>query len=603
MRAFRLSLVLVPLIVAGCVANVSEPTAEQKQQGESARQLLANGQYQQAAKAWNQLAQDNRNAADYFHLKAADAWSRADNLSRVKQQLDHIHRDQLKPDDASRYDLLHAQLALHEGDAEQALQLTTRPQHFPDAQYARAAQLHAQAQAQTGKKWAAAQTRAILHDTLESDARARNREHIMDLLGSLNDKQLRQRSQNLTRDDVMRPWLQEALNQAGVTTAPTIPEPGMAVDESDATGKMPDKVALIVPLSGPFAAAGKAIKQGFLAAYFDDTQARARKTKIEIRDGAGDASEAIAAYTKAVEHGADMVVGPLARQAVQAIADQDSRPVPLLALNHPVSNQLPPAHMTEFALRPEMEGAQVADHMLNRGLQHAIILTGDSSFADRAGQAFQARFDNGGGHVDTTRQLPDGGVDYSGLLDSMSLQAASADSTGIFLAMPASQARLLIPQLRVRGNRLPLFATSHIYNNQTDPVSNHDLNGVTFDDAPWLFGAQPGLPSHSTLASQLAAARGGSARLFAFGMDAWSLIPYLDYLHAHPGDYLRGATGRLTADHFGRLHRIPIWVRFSNGLARPASGSLQRGPINNTEAAPALPASSQTPPDTVPAGE
>ena len=122
---------------------------------------------------------------------------------------------------------------------------------------------------------------------------------------------------------------------------------------------------------------------------------------------------------------------------------------------------------------------------------------------------------------------------------------------------------------------MPVFATSHVYAGSDDAGANRDLDGVEFCDAPWLFDAQPGLPSHANIAALLPAASGSAARLFAFGMDAWNLVPYLDWLRAHPGSYLPGASGQLTADQFGRVRRVLIWAKFQNGLARPLGGSLQ----------------------------
>ena len=58
-------------------------------------------------------------------------------------------------------------------------------------------------------------------------------------------------------------------------------------------------------------------------------------------------------------------------------------------------------------------------------------------------------------------------------------------------------------------------------------------------------------------------------------MDAWSLVPYLDWLRAHPGSYVPGASGQLTADQFGRMRRVLIWAQFQDGLAHPLSGNLQ----------------------------
>jgi hypothetical protein len=58
-------------------------------------------------------------------------------------------------------------------------------------------------------------------------------------------------------------------------------------------------------------------------------------------------------------------------------------------------------------------------------------------------------------------------------------------------------------------------------------------------------------------------------------MDAWNLAPYLAWLRDHPGSYLPGATGQLTADQFGRVRRVLVWARFTDGVARPLTGSLQ----------------------------
>jgi hypothetical protein len=74
-------------------------------------------------------------------------------------------------------------------------------------------------------------------------------------------------------------------------------------------------------------------------------------------------------------------------------------------------------------------------------------------------------------------------------------------------------------------------------------------------------------------------------------MDAWNLAPYVDWLRAHPGSYLPGASGQLTADQFGRVRRVLVWAKFQDGLARPLNGSLQM------DSAPALapPADGTTP--------
>ncbi|MGB3269671.1 MAG: penicillin-binding protein activator, partial [Rhodanobacter sp.] len=176
---------------------------------------------------------------------------------------------------------------------------------------------------------------------------------------------------------------------------------------------------------------------------------------------------------------------------------------------------------------------------------------------------------------------------------------AAAGDTGIFISMRPNQARLLMPQLRIAQVSLPVFATSHVYTGGDDAPANRDLDGVEFCDAPWLFDAQPGLPERAAIAAKLPAARDGAARLFAFGMDAWGLVPYLDWLKAHPGSYMPGATGQLAADPFGRIRRVLTWAKFENGVARPLSGNLQ---IDAVPSPPATPAPASSSADVPPAG-
>ena len=168
-------------------------------------------------------------------------------------------------------------------------------------------------------------------------------------------------------------------------------------------------------------------------------------------------------------------------------------------------------------------------------------------------------------------------VDYSDAIKA-ALTDAPPDA-GILLLMRPQTARLLMPQLHLANVTQPVFATSLIYAGTDNATADRDLDGVEFCDAPWLFDAQPGLPDHSTIAAQLPGARGAAARLFAFGMDAWALAPYLDWLRTHPGTYVPGATGQLTEDAQGRVHRVPVWVSFQDGVARPVAAGLDTAPM------------------------
>ena len=398
--------------------------------------------------------------------------------------------------------------------------------------------------------------------------------------------------------DPMLSWVNEALSRLGVAVArpqPLLQQPvGTLLPGPDANVregyKVPAQIALLLPSDGNYAPASISIREGFFAAYFEAGRNHAPRPDVRVYNSHGTADGAVAAYHRAVSDGAQLVVGPLTRGEVAAVFSQPQLTVPLLALNHPDGKQLPAGDVSEFGLLPETEGAQAADHMVERGLRHAYVLISSDDFAQRAASAFKAELLARGGQVDGMLTLSVFNQPVSGL----DLANAASDA-GVFISMRPTEARQLVPQLRIANIQLRVFATSHVYGGNDDAAANQDLDGVEFCDAPWLFNAQSGLPNHDDIAALLPAARGSAGRLFAFGMDAWNLVPYLDWLHAHPGSYLPGASGQLTADAFGRLRRVLIWARFQDGLARPLGGSLQMDDVPASappdgSSAPAAPA-------------
>ena len=70
----------------------------------------------------------------------------------------------------------------------------------------------------------------------------------------------------------------------------------------------------------------------------------------------------------------------------------------------------------------------------------------------------------------------------------------------------------------------------------------------------------------------LPTARGGGARLFAFGHDAWLISAFLERLVTRSDGQLHGATGTLRLDGFGNVVRQPQWSTFSGGVVQPLVG-------------------------------
>lgn len=617
---------LLSLLLAACVpANTPRSPAEIAA-AQNAEALSRQGQFDQAAQAWLALAAQSRGHADSYRLLAAEAWREEGQLERATPVLAGIKRQRLSGDEPLRLDLLLAELALDRHDAATALRLTTQPNVVvPPALQPRLLEWRARAMAASGDRWGAARTRVQMDGQLSGYDHSQNRQQILDLLGKVGVDSLKQRAAAMQRGDRMLPWVNEALSQLGVTVAqppPDLQQPvGTLLPGADANVregyKVPSQVALLLPNDGSYAAASTAIREGFFAAYLDAGRNHAPRPSVRVYDSQGTADGAVKAYQQAVGDGARLVVGPLTRGEVAAVFSQAQLPVPVLALNHPDDKQLPAGDASEFGLLPETEGAQAADRMVERGLRRVYVLVSTDDFAQRAADAFKAELAARGGELAGMITLPPGVTSYASLIAGLKFPAAPAvaapaaggsaavaegaatGDAGIFISMRPEQARLLMPQLRIAQVNLPVFATSHVYEGSDDVAANRDLDGVEFCDAPWLFDAQPGLPSRDGIAARLPAARGGAARLFAFGMDAWNLVPYLEWLRAHPGSYVPGASGQLAADQFGRVRRVLIWAQFQNGLARPLGGSLQLDDVpSNTPPVGAEPA----PAGSVPSG-
>ena len=208
----------------------------------------------------------------------------------------------------------------------------------------------------------------------------------------------------------------------------------------------------------------------------------------------------------------------------------------------------------------------------------AAVITADTDWAERAALAFRAQFEASGG-TDRRRNAPARRRSQLQGGDPCRRPAASA-----MPRMPASSSACVRNRrgFCCRSSRSPASPrrcsrplTS--IRRDANPGLDRDLDGVEFCDAPWLFGPVPAGRIARRSRAQIASANGVGARLFAFGMDAYALLPYMDWLLAHPDSYLTGATGDLTADSFGRMRRLTGWARFSAGIAQPVEGALERG--------------------------
>lgn len=349
----------------------------------------------------------------------------------------------------------------------------------------------------------------------------------------------------------------------------------------------PRQVALLLPLTGSSAAAGKAIQNGFLGAYFATASALDDRQSVRIYDVNAEGG-ASAAYQSAVSDGAEFVVGPLMRESVIELANNILVPVPVLTLNYLPDETLAPPGLYQFALAPEDEAASVAIRAIGDGYARAVALVPNNDWGRRVLQSFATEFEGSGGSMLDHRYYAPDKQDFSieietlmGLSGSVqryqrmraniggSLQfdpRRRQDAEFIFLAAAAGPARLLKSQLKFHySGDLPTYSTSSV--NSLDGRSNSDLNGIMFADTPWLVDPQPWIRYLPPTYSNYWPEERQLGRLHAMGYDAYNLIAALYANRGEAMGELDGATGQLFLDRQGRVHRRLAWAQFQNGEA------------------------------------
>ena len=321
----------------------------------------------------------------------------------------------------------------------------------------------------------------------------------------------------------------------------------------------PAQLAVLLPLSGTLAAAGASVRDGFLAAYYGESR---RRPVVKFYDTHGTAAGAQAAGSQALADGAQMLVGPLGRDEVNAVTVPAGSHIPVIALNR-AGHALAPGQ-TSYALLPDDEGAAAAERLLGRGQKQVLVFANRSDNAQRAAAAFRAALVAGGGRV--VGDIPVGADTPDMSTRLAALQAGPTPAQAVFLALEAGQARAVAAQLKTStAAGLPRIATSLLLNGG-NAKNDVELDGIEYPELPWLLGQAAGLPDADTI--KLSSARGGANRLFAFGADAWKLAAYFERLYNDPSFSIRGATGSLQIDVAGPVRRTPAWAVFSGGRGR-----------------------------------
>jgi outer membrane PBP1 activator LpoA protein len=624
-REGRLLASAVLLLIATLALGGCETTPFGALRGGSEAQavrLAAAGQHAQAAGAYIALAGDAIDSErDRLTLLAVEQWLDAGDVERARNAFGDVER----PTGGELITLWRtnwAAFSLYDGQADAALRLLEpmSREALSRRDRLRVEALRADAWFQKQDPARAVQLMIQRESWIDDDQSVeQSRRRLWQGLLVSNSAALRSATDK-TLDPIVRGWLivgllAKSTGQQGAGWAGGVqrwqaanPEhPAIAflgeLSAADPTlTEYPSRIALLLPLTGQAGRAGHAVQNGFLGAYFASAGGLDDRQSVRIYDVNAEGG-ATAAYTAAVDEGAEFVIGPLLKSSVLELANDIIPPVPVLILNYLPEDTLVPPGLFQFALAPEDEAASAAVRALDDGHTRAVALVPNNDWGRRVLTSFATEFEGLGGTLLDYRSFQLGVQDFSNDIEGLMGLTGSVqryqrmranldvplqfdprrrqDAEFVFVATNAATARLLKSQLKFHyAGDLPVYSTSSV--NSMDGRSNTDLNGIMFADAPWVIDPQPWIENLPEQYAEFWPDERRLARLHAMGYDAYNLIAALYSTRGLDIADLDGASGRLSLDAAGKVRRELAWAQFQNNtiVALPAN-ERPGGPIQD----------------------
>lgn len=609
------------LLLAGCAStpsgsNGSSSSVEALRQ--QAKRAQASGELARSASLFKQAAAAAAAAQSplqaTLRLQAARVYLELNKSKRAHALLKQTKGRALPPLGTALRRIVQARLALGAGHSAAALAtLSQRPAPIPEA--LRMAWLEAEADARLaeGQPLAAAHLLNRRSELLQKPAaRQANQQALWSALLAIPMEKLAGLIPPIP--DRFGGWLELAyfyrarqLDPHALAAAlhawqkryPNHPANGAFVETLLTTAKQslrqrPEAIALLLPLSGPLAAAGNAVEHGFMAAYYQDPSPESPKLRVYDLGTTGMAS--LSAYHKAVAWGADIVVGPLTKHALQRLTALNFARIPILGLNTLPDSVASIEGLYQFGLAPEDDAFAAAELAWQRGYRTALILVPNTHWGERVAQAFETRFESLGGRVLELARYNPRDTEFSAPIKALlnldvslrryrQLRALlqrdiqfqprrREDMDCIFIGAFPRAARLIRPQIRFHyGVGVPVIATAQAYEGTPQPAIDRDLDGLLLPAIPWLVPRGDAAKVHPLTRERLAQLWPRSTRrfprLYALGMDAYRLTSVVALLRKNNGLRIKGRTGRLWMDANGVIHRELQPAHFVNGVLQP----------------------------------
>lgn len=303
-------------------------------------------------------------------------------------------------------------------------------------------------------------------------------------------------------------------------------------------------IALILPLDvKPFARAAEAVRAGFLAAAGAAGDSSGFIVISHGEDGV------LAAFEDARARGVKVIVGPLLRDDVKAVA-QLALDLPFtVALNQLEDGTPPLPHLYTFSLAVESDARLIARRVRAEGAPRVAVVGAETPLMKRFATAFATEWLAEGGTAPDVYRF-DGATES---LTAMRRELVRKTPNAVLLAVDSTNATLAKPYL----GTIPAYASGLVFERETQAVTR-DLDGLVLVEIPWVIA--PDAAQFANLPKQEFASV-ALTRLYALGLDAYRVARA--FRDGPPERFmLEGATGQVTlidGRQFAREGRFAVF--------------------------------------------
>ncbi|MWP72073.1 hypothetical protein GQ594_00030 [Gilliamella sp. Pra-s52] len=348
-------------------------------------------------------------------------------------------------------------------------------------------------------------------------------------------------------------------------------------------------VALLLPLNGSSRIFGETIRQGYINAinFFPQEP----QQNVIVLDTTSAPIDTL--IQQAQEQNVDLIVGPLLKNEVAKIKEL-APPIPVLALNKIDNTAASANKMCFFALSPEDEAKDAADHIYSQNKVKPLLLVPQTDLGRRVAQSFAAQWsqlsaNNSQAYVQyfgntttlSANMNRNVGISLTGnpILNNEGLSEGML-STGfdaIYVYSSYDELTLIKPMLDMGANKtignsstIILYSSSksHVANASKD--FNYDMNKTEYAEIPMIVNQKDNvntnIPSNVQKDYSL-------MRLYAMGIDAWRLANRFNQLNSYQPNFLDGMTGKLSSTEQCEVTRSLSWQQYIYGDAKSDSKS------------------------------